>query len=99
MRKGFLIIFDEKHPSMNEINEFHNTLTKDPDVLAWWHHITNTYIIITTSKANVTSITNFIQGKMPKTQHLVLEIKYSSYEGWLPRKAWDWFENSLKNVQ
>jgi hypothetical protein len=98
MRKGFLIVFDGNQPTKEQIRKFHTDLTNDPDVLGWWHHIANTYIIITTQKANVTTIREFTTGRMPNTFHLILQIRSNNYDGWLPQKAWDWFKTNLNNI-
>lgn len=99
MRKAFLIVYDNNVLLKSlQIKKLHDDLIKDPDVLGWWHHISNTYIIITSNSPSVVTVREFVQERMPNTHFLVMEVNYNNYDGFLPQTSWDWFEKSLKSV-
>ena len=71
----------------------------DKSVKAWWHHIKNTYIIVTDSSVTVDSIQKFVAGYFPKDDCLILQLKPPhNYNGWLPQNAYDWLDNSLNKT-
>lgn len=95
MNKIFLIIIEPglldatKHAKMIE------ALKNDPSALNWWHHITNTYIVVARSNVTVTSFQKFIKSFFNDSHFLVLEIpKINRYEGWLPEDAWTWIQKN-----
>lgn len=97
-RKAFLIIID------NSINvaayaKMHEAIKKDKNVRAWWHHIKNTYILITENNVTSDSVQKFVLSFFPNSNCLILQLKppYHDYNGWLPQNAWDWIEGTLNS--
>jgi len=60
----------------------------------WWHYIDSSWIV----KSDDTANTIFQRLKPLIDQKddylLVIKVDPSSRQGWLPRKAWDWFRNN-----
>lgn len=95
-RKAFLIIIDN---SLNATAyaKMHEAIKKDNNVRAWWHHIKNTYILITEQNVTPDSIQKFVLSYFPNNNCLILQLKppYNNYNGWLPENGWNWIENTL----
>lgn len=98
MSKAFIVVFDKEMTSLEQRKSLHTKLTSDKSVFGWWHYMNNTYIIITGNNVTATSIRKFIQEILPKVNHFALQIRYNDYDGFLDEKAWNWIENSLKNI-
>lgn len=73
-------------------------LKKDPSVINWWHHITNSYILITQTNVTAESVQKFVKSYFSSSNFVVLEIpRVDDYNGWLPEKAWTWLKNNTSD--
>lgn len=96
MNKAFIILFEKDLTTLNARNNLHDALTKDKSVIAWWHYITNCYIIITNNGVNAADVRGYVNSRLSNVSLFVLQIKYNNYDGFLKKDAWDWIENNLK---
>ena len=81
------------------MKELINALKNDKDVKAWWHHISNTVIIITNPNVTALSAQRYVKKYFPSSDFMVMRIERTmDYDGWLTQNAWDWIENSLNRI-
>jgi len=61
---------------------------------AWWHYIDNSWVVKTNK--NPSEITDKLKPHLDsiKDSLLVIEIKASNKQGWLPKKAYSWFKRN-----
>lgn len=62
---------------------------------AWWHYISNTWIIETNRTVN--QITNSISRHLTDEEDSLLVVAIRTpYEGLLPEDAWDWLNDAMR---
>lgn len=86
MKKPYLITYafsgsaDQFEPLFDELKKFPG----------WWHYIDGTWLVVT--DLNATQIFAKLKPHMkPNINLLVIEVG-KDRQGWLPKKAWDWFK-------
>jgi len=97
MNKVFIVMF-EKPPLFSSYNptKFHQTLTTANGIVNWFHYITTSYILICSPFTSIEKLTSFIKKQLPKnTYFIVLEVNVASYNGQLPKEAWDWVKENV----
>lgn len=100
MRKAFIITFDYGIMEAAKATAVHNFITTDRNIIGWWHHLKNTYIVIVNGNVTASFLTRAIQQKIGNNYCLIMEITHpNDYDGWLPQEAWDWFNNSLIHIR
>lgn len=98
-KKAFIIILETNTSDSIKLRKLIEALKKDKDVSAWWHHISNTLMIITNPNVSANSIQKYVRNYFPDTHFMVLQIKApQDYDGWLPQNAWSWIANSLNRI-
>lgn len=97
MKKIFVIIIEPGVLDVAKHTRMIEALKKDDGIFNWWHHITNSYILITKTNVSAKSLQKFVKFFFNSAQFLVIEIpRVSDYNGWLPDRAWKWIENNTK---
>jgi hypothetical protein len=66
-------------------------------VLQWWHFIAQTCVVATNLTANQLSARLLPHVNQQTDFFMVAELKPHEFQGWLPKVAWDWF-NQVSNV-
>ena len=63
---------------------------------SWWHHLDSTWILYTRLSPEIWS--QKIRSVIDSGDHfLIIEVR-SNYQGWLPKKAWDWLREMFSKV-
>jgi hypothetical protein len=85
-----LVSYDLKQPD-GSYSELFEALKGEE---SWWHYISSTWLISTDKSASQFSseLTNHI---FKGDRLIVVEFPSGSaeYQGWLPRKAWNWIKS------
>lgn len=98
-RKAFIIIVEKSILENGQMKKLIDALKIDKDVKAWWHHISNTVIIITNSNVTATSIQKYVKNYFTSSDFIVLRIERAKeFDGWLNENAWNWINNSLNKI-
>jgi hypothetical protein len=80
-----LVSYDLKVPG-KDYNKLYETLKTAP---GWWHHLESTWILSTSDSVNTWA--DRIRATMDENDFfMVVDITNKPYNGWLPKKAWDW---------
>ena len=82
-----LISYDLNNPGQN-YSALHNEIKKAG---TWWHHLDSTWIISTNSSPN--EWTERLRKHMDDNDYLLVIEVCENYNGWLPKKAWEWLGN------
>ncbi|MES2592155.1 MAG: hypothetical protein V4608_09740 [Bacteroidota bacterium] len=95
--KAYIINFDKGglHDTF-DYKKFHESLINANGLVSWSHYLASSYIIIVEYHITATSISNFVQARMPDKHFIVVELNLNDHNGWLPKEAWDWI-NKYKN--
>jgi len=57
----------------------------------WWHFLNSMFIVSTYHDAN--EFAQFLYPHMNKSDSLLVIRIQPEFQGWLPKDAWDWFED------
>ncbi|AWX56922.1 hypothetical protein AB432_018535 [Brevibacillus brevis] len=61
---------------------------------AWWHYLDSTWLVDST--LNATQIRDRMKNAMDDNDFcLVIKLTNENYQGWLPKKAWNWIHEHL----
>lgn len=84
-----LVTYDLKQPN-NSYPELFEALKGEE---SWWHYVSSTWLIATEKSAM--EFSSELQGHIFEGDRLLV-VNFPSdknqYQGWLPRKAWDWIK-------
>ena len=86
MSNFFILSFD---PHKTNSDSLHQVVKTSPLIDDWSHYLASSYIIKSSYTAN--DLTNHLLDKWPNARFLIVKIDNTKRNGWLPRKAWDWF--------
>lgn len=57
---------------------------------SWWHHLESVWIINT--EMPIDQLSSLVRSYLDENDNLfVVDITERKHEGWLPSKAWEWF--------
>lgn len=91
--KLLLVTFALRGPQQNYEDFF---VTLRGSVIQWWHFITQTCVVATTLTPNELSSRLLPHIDKNTDFFMVAELKPHQFQGWLPKIAWDWF-NQVSN--
>lgn len=83
----FLVAFDVLDPTV-DLPKIKELLRSNSSIKGWWNHIPACFLIETDLDAN--RLTDQVRTATNDARLLVMEVKPTSSEGWLPEKSWEW---------
>ncbi len=69
-----------------------NSLYTSGYIRSWWHYLPGSMYFVHTHM-NANQIYNMLITHMPGRHFIVMRVDPTEKQGWLPRDAWDWFNN------
>lgn len=87
-RKAYILNFD-LDSNFNSV-KFHDELIKFDGLVAWWHYLKSSYILIVEFGLTADNITDYVMKIIPNKYFFVSELQLNDHNGWLPQEAWDW---------
>ena len=60
---------------------------------AWWHYLGSTWLVDTS--LNAQEIWDRLAPNVDKNDRVLVIRVTRDYQGWLPRKAWDWINSRV----
>lgn len=88
--KAFLLTFD---PHFANVQSVHDVITGLPGVKEWWHYLSGTYII--TSSSDLIAINKEIKSRWPDGWYILTEVK-KPVIGLLTKEGWDWINSRIR---
>ena len=79
-----LIAYDLNKPGQ-DYSGLHDEIKKAD---LWWHYLESTWIISTNLSPN--TWTDRLRKHIDKNDHVLVIEVCDNFNGWLPKKAWDW---------
>jgi len=89
-RRVLLVTYEFNPPSPEKREELDGILKAD---VGWAHYLAPTWLIVTDRSAHDFAST-IIHLFKDADRLLVIEVK-PGYQGWLPRRAWEWLHKNL----
>lgn len=68
-------------------------------VLQWWHFIAQTCVVATNQTVNELSAQLLPHIDQQTDFFVVVELQPHQFQGWLPKAAWDWFNQVSREIQ
>lgn len=87
--KAYLLSFD---PNFANVPSVHAVLLNTPGVLEWWHYLSGTYIL--TSSSDIVSLDDAIKTSWPDGWYILVEVK-KPMVGLLTEEGWNWINSRL----
>jgi hypothetical protein len=63
---------------------------------AWWHYIATTWLVDTNNTPQ--QVSDAIQPFLAPQDFLLVTEMGKTYQGWLPKEAWDWINSRINPV-
>ena len=90
MKRVLLITYD-----LNKPGQDYKSLFEAIKALgAWWHHLDSTWIVVS-SKTPAQAWTSLAPTLDQSDHCLIIDITGDTYNGWLPKQAWDWMRSNV----
>ena len=87
--KVLLVCYDLKKP----IKDYPGMQKALKNANSWWHYLDSTWLLKT--KLSPEQWIDKLRPHFDQNDYLlVIEVK-DNYQGWLPKKAWDWIHKNL----
>jgi len=92
--KTFIISYDLRNKNKDYTDLFSEIKKENK----WWRYLDNAWIIRT--DFNTKELSERLISKMDKELDnlLVVEVDIKYANGWLPKEAWDWIENTKSKI-
>lgn len=84
-----LVSYDLKKPG-RDYSGLYDTLKTAP---SWWHYLESCWLLKTDLSPN--DLWDGIRQHIDRNDYVLIIEVTSSYQGWLPEKAWDWINKNL----
>ena len=77
--------------SDHEYGELYEELKRSGN---WWHYLDSTWLVATPE--SIDELYQRIRAKIDDNDNLLIfDITNKTYQGWLPKKAWEWIRNHI----
>jgi hypothetical protein len=94
---NYVIVYNNSQPQFN-INEVHNFITKNLNIIDWWHYLPTVYIVSSKSGINAKDLADPITQRFPGLIFFISQVNLNDHNGVLPKDAWDWINNKIRQV-
>lgn len=75
--------------------DLHETIKNEPAVEAWWHYMPSVYLLkLAKPMEDFTEQVRTCVGDAP---FFVIKVDPSHVDGWLPKRAWHWFQRHMED--
>ena len=92
----FLGIVFDRDGSDEKFKLLKEHIRRDQEIEGWWHYLNNMYIVKTSKTTS--KLTSEIHDILDDESFLIIEVNTQRSDGWLPPRAWKWFEKHAKEV-
>ena len=83
----FMVAVDVTDPTI-DLDGMRKIVKTSPRIHAWWNHIPGCFLIVTDTDPD--QLTDEFRQATRDARLLVMEVKPSISEGWLPEQSWNW---------
>jgi hypothetical protein len=92
MSKVYIIISSaEGNFDRVKFHSYVKSLHASSYIKSWWHYIPGGQYFFT-SDLEVNQLYNLFAKHLPGRYFVIMEVDVKNRQGWLPKKAWDWFK-------
>lgn len=88
--KVYVVSYDLNTPGQN----YDNLYKELKNSSSWWHFLDSTWLIKTTETSS--QLNNRIRKNLDDNDLLMIIRVTKDYSGWLPKDAWKWMDENIK---